>query len=80
MRRVQIDNQSINSVALIAIIVAPTTQLRLDEEGKVKIDALCGLAFNLVTNISLIPDHHMDIDFYLQISTEDLIRLFFILF
>ncbi|CAF5024520.1 unnamed protein product, partial [Rotaria sp. Silwood1] len=52
----------------------------LDEEGKVKIDALCGLAFNLVTNISLIPDHHMDIDFYLQISTEDLIRLFFILF
>ncbi|CAF3821992.1 unnamed protein product [Rotaria sordida] len=64
MRRVQIDNQSINSVGLeeeqhwnyrrllvslasIAIIFAPTTQLRLDEEGKVRRDALCSLAFNL---------------------------------
>ncbi|UJR29861.1 hypothetical protein I4U23_017409 [Adineta vaga] len=61
--------------ALIAMIFAPTIELRLDEEGKMKTGVLCGLGFNPVTNTSLYPDHDMDIGFDVQISTEDLVRI-----
>ncbi|CAF3113661.1 unnamed protein product [Rotaria sp. Silwood2] len=61
--------------ALIAMIFAPTIELRLDEEGKMKTGVLCGLGYNPVTNTSLYPDHDMDIGFDVQISTEDLVRI-----
>ncbi|CAF1219814.1 unnamed protein product [Adineta ricciae] len=59
--------------ALIAMIFAPTMELRLDE-GQLKTCVLCGLDFNPVTNTSLYLDHDMDIGFDVQISTEDLIN------
>ncbi len=52
---------------------------RLDEEGKMKTGVLCGLGFNPVTNTSLYPDHDMDIAFDVQISTEDLVRVSFLI-
>ncbi|CAF2860578.1 unnamed protein product [Rotaria sp. Silwood2] len=61
--------------ALIAMIFAPSIELRLAEEGKTKTGVLCGLGFNPVTNTSLYPDHDMDIGFDVQISTEDLVRI-----
>lgn len=63
--------------ALIAMIFAPTIELRLDQEGKHKTGVLCGLGFNPVTNTSLYPDHDMDMGFDVQFSTEDLVRVWF---
>ena len=53
---------------------------RVDEEGKMRTGVLCGLGFNPVTNTSLYPDHDMDIAFDVQITTEDLVRVFIQLF
>ncbi|XP_015515166.1 probable ATP-dependent RNA helicase spindle-E [Neodiprion lecontei] len=58
--------------SLMALIFAPTIELRRTESGSRYIGALCGLGFDPETNRSLFPDHDMNVVFDVEISLDDL--------
>ncbi|CAF0984305.1 unnamed protein product [Didymodactylos carnosus] len=58
--------------ALIAMLFAPTIELRVDEERTKKIGVLCGLGYDPQTDEALYPDHDMDIAFDVHMTTDDL--------
>ncbi|XP_012255284.2 probable ATP-dependent RNA helicase spindle-E [Athalia rosae] len=58
--------------SLIALIFAPTMELRRNELGSRYIGALCGLGYDPKTNKSLFPDHDMTVTFDTEITMSDL--------
>ncbi|XP_046744424.1 probable ATP-dependent RNA helicase spindle-E [Diprion similis] len=58
--------------SLLALIFAPTIELRRSQSGSRYVGALCGLGFDPETNRSRFPDHDMNVVFDIEISLDDL--------
>lgn len=59
-------------LSFIALIFAPTMELRRSPKGSKYSGALCGLGFDPKTKRSLFPDHDMNIIFDVNITVDDL--------
>nr|CAD7401835.1 unnamed protein product [Timema cristinae] len=58
--------------ALMALLFAPRAEIRVNDMGTKYIGALCGLGYDIDTDMPLFPEHDMEVRFDVEINIQDL--------
>ncbi|CAG2067279.1 unnamed protein product [Timema podura] len=58
--------------ALMALLFAPRAEIRVNDTGTKYIGALCGLGYDVDTDMPLFPEHDMEVRFDVEINIQDL--------
>nr|CAD7447198.1 unnamed protein product [Timema bartmani] len=58
--------------ALMALLFAPRAEIRVNDTGTKYIGALCGLGYDIDTDMPLFPEHDMEVRFDVEINIQDL--------
>ncbi|KAJ6661880.1 hypothetical protein lerEdw1_013051, partial [Lerista edwardsae] len=61
--------------ALLSMLFAPVIDLRIDENRKRYIGALCGLGWHRTLGNAVFPDHDMELAFDVHIDVEDITQI-----